>query len=75
MSAVVVTMDDDLQNPPEEVPKLLSALAASGLDVVYGRYRTKKHGAGRNGGSWMINVFYRRVFGNNQTLSSFRAIT
>src|SRR5690606_31988365 len=33
--AVTVTLDDDLQNPPEEVPKLLDALEAE-LDVVYG---------------------------------------
>lgn len=32
---VIVTMDDDLQHPPEEVPKLLSRLA-EGADVVYG---------------------------------------
>lgn len=34
---VVVTMDADLQNPPEEIPKLLAALVGSGQDVVYGR--------------------------------------
>jgi glycosyltransferase involved in cell wall biosynthesis len=32
---VIVTLDDDLQNPPEEIPKLLDALAPE-LDVVYG---------------------------------------
>jgi len=32
---VVVTLDDDLQNPPEEIPKLLDTLA-EGYDVVYG---------------------------------------
>lgn len=32
---VVVTMDDDLQHPPEEVPRLLAALTDD-LDVVYG---------------------------------------
>lgn len=32
---VVVTMDDDLQNPPEEIPRLLAALQ-EGYDVVYG---------------------------------------
>ena len=72
--AVVVTMDDDLQNPPEEVPKLLSALADPEQDVVYGRFHTKKHRPWRNGGSWLINVFYRRVFGSDVTVSSFRAI-
>jgi glycosyltransferase involved in cell wall biosynthesis len=71
---VVVTMDDDLQNPPEEVPKLLAALGNSELDVVYGRYGTKKHRPWRNGGSWMINVFYRRVFGNKITVTSYRAV-
>jgi len=33
---VVVTLDDDLQNPPEEIPRLVSALAERDLDVVYG---------------------------------------
>jgi glycosyltransferase involved in cell wall biosynthesis len=32
---VIVTLDDDLQNPPEEIPKLLDALGPE-LDVVYG---------------------------------------
>ena len=32
---IIVTMDDDLQNPPEEIPKLLAKLD-SGFDVVYG---------------------------------------
>lgn len=32
---IIVTLDDDLQNPPEEVPRLLAALTP-GIDVVYG---------------------------------------
>ncbi len=32
---IIVTIDDDLQNPPEEIPKLLAKLA-EGYDVVYG---------------------------------------
>ncbi len=38
----IVTMDDDLQNPPEEIPKLLSAIRRSGVDLVYGVYTQKK---------------------------------
>ena len=34
--ATCVTIDDDLQNPPEEIPLLLAHLDAEGLDVVYG---------------------------------------
>jgi glycosyltransferase involved in cell wall biosynthesis len=44
---VIVTMDDDLQHPPEEIPKLLEALDA-GQDVVYGTPRTMQHGFLRN---------------------------
>ena len=32
----IVTIDDDLQNPPEEIPRLLERLAAGDADVVYG---------------------------------------
>lgn len=33
---ITVTIDDDLQNPPEEIPRLLAALEEGDLDVVYG---------------------------------------
>jgi undecaprenyl-phosphate 4-deoxy-4-formamido-L-arabinose transferase len=33
---VTVTIDDDLQHPPEEIPKLLERLAAGDVDLVYG---------------------------------------
>ena len=44
---VVVTMDDDLQHPPEEIPQLLAKLA-EGYDVVYGAPRERPHGLLRN---------------------------
>lgn len=34
--SVTITIDDDLQNPPEMIPRLLSTLAETGSDVVYG---------------------------------------
>lgn len=72
--AVVVTIDDDLQNPPEEIPKLLDALEARDLDLVYGLYQSKRHASWRNAGSRLVNVFYRAVFGNDVTVASFRAL-
>lgn len=48
----VVIMDDDLQNPPSEVTKLLDELA-QGFDVVYSAYERKKHNWFRNFGSWL----------------------
>src|SRR5262245_20817656 len=41
--AITVTMDDDLQHPPEEIPRLLAELAR-GHDVVYGSPRDEPHG-------------------------------
>lgn len=43
---VIVTIDDDLQNPPEEIPRLLQMLA-EGYDVVYGLPEHERHGLWR----------------------------
>lgn len=45
--ATIVTIDDDLQHPPEEIPKLLAALDA-GADVVYGTPAALQHSFWRN---------------------------
>ena len=44
---VCVTLDDDLQHPPEEIPKLLERLNA-GADVVYGTPEREQHGFWRD---------------------------
>jgi len=49
----IITMDDDLQNPPGEILKLLNKVN-QGYDVVYGKYAQKKHSTARNWGS-LIN--------------------
>jgi undecaprenyl-phosphate 4-deoxy-4-formamido-L-arabinose transferase len=69
----VVTMDDDLQNPPEEIPRLLEAIETQGLDLVYGTIADgKKHGKFRNLGSWAITKFGQMVFQSNVKGSSYR---
>lgn len=50
---VVVTLDDDLQHPVDEIPSLLAALD-QGHDIVYGVPRAKRHGLWRNIGSALI---------------------
>ena len=47
----VVTMDDDLQNPPGEALKLLAVAEAEKRDVVFGVYQHKEHSWWRNAGS------------------------
>jgi glycosyltransferase involved in cell wall biosynthesis len=44
---IIITIDDDLQHPPEEIPKLLAKLA-EGYDVVYGTPEREQHGFLRN---------------------------
>jgi len=44
---IVVTMDDDLQHPPAEIPRLVDALASS-YDVVYGAPAQEQHGFWRD---------------------------
>ena len=36
---ILITMDDDLQHPPEEIPKLVKEASKGRFDVVYGRYQ------------------------------------
>ncbi len=51
----IVTMDDDLQNPPSEVLKLLNHAREGKYEVVYSYYDDKKHEGWRNFGSWLTN--------------------
>jgi undecaprenyl-phosphate 4-deoxy-4-formamido-L-arabinose transferase len=70
----IVTMDDDLQTPPEEIPRLVEALRATDLDLIYGAYLSKKHGSWRNAGSVVVNLFFRAVFRCSGNITSFRII-
>ena len=72
---VVITMDDDLQNPPEEIPKLAQTLD-EGYDLVIGAYDSKKHSTARNLGGKIIDRIQRRIFNlpSHFQLTSFRAI-
>lgn len=54
--AWIITMDDDFQNPPTEVPRLLAYAQSSGKQVIYTRYATKRHAAWRNLGSSFVNA-------------------
>lgn len=71
---IVVTLDDDLQNPPEEIPRLLEVVQTGGFDLVYGTYARKRHMLWRNVASALMNGFFRLVFGSPVGLTAFRAI-
>jgi len=72
---VVLTIDDDLQHPPEEIPRLLHALTRE-VDVVMGVPRQKKHHWFRRLGSRLLHEINSFVLGKNPNLrfTSFRAL-
>jgi len=57
---IVVTLDADLQNPPEEIPKLIAAIDA-GHDVVGGYRKDRQDTAFRRYASRMLNVIRERT--------------
>ena len=71
---IVVTLDDDLQNPPEEMPKLLARLD-EGFDVVYGASHTPQHGLLRNLATKVTKLALRGVIGGGVAadVSAYRA--
>jgi undecaprenyl-phosphate 4-deoxy-4-formamido-L-arabinose transferase len=72
--ATIVTIDDDLQNPPEEIPRLLDALR-DGVDVVYGVPVHGQHGVFRNLASRATKVALSSMLGATTApdVSAFRA--
>jgi len=70
----VITMDDDLQNPPEEIVKLIDRMNESDADVVYGIYDKKKHSAVRNMGSASVKKTSKVLLKGTGKGSSFRLI-
>jgi undecaprenyl-phosphate 4-deoxy-4-formamido-L-arabinose transferase len=70
---LIVTMDDDLQNPPEEIPALIAALGTD-LDVVYGSPAQGQHGLWRDLASQTTKLVLGRVLGAStaQRVCGFR---
>src|SRR5512144_2789767 len=70
----VVTLDDDLENPPEEIPKLLSRLD-EGFDVVYGAPEREQHGFFRDLASQVTKAVLQNAMGaaTARRVSAFRA--
>jgi glycosyltransferase involved in cell wall biosynthesis len=70
---VIVTMDDDLQHPPEEIPRLLEQLE-QGFDVVYGAPKAERHGLLRALASRITRLALSMAIGSElaKNVSAFR---
>ena len=60
---IIVTIDGDLQNPPEDIPGLVAALEQAGVDVASGRRAARRDSWGRTLPSRLINGMLRRFTG------------
>lgn len=71
---VIVTMDDDLQHPPEEIPKLLAKLS-EGYDVVYATPQKERHGFLRDIASRVTKLALQSAMAAEtaRNVSAFRA--
>lgn len=71
---IVVTIDDDLQNPPSEIPRLFRKLIDEKLDVVYGVPERQQHGLFRNLASRITKIVLQNAMGAEiaENISAFR---
>lgn len=72
----VITLDDDLQHPPEEIPRLLEKLK-EGYEIVVAKYEIKKQVRFRNFGSLLINYLISWLSGKplDLHLTNFKAFS
>lgn len=72
----IITMDDDLQNPPPEIGKLIGKIH-EGYDLVFAQFEQKQHSLFRRLGSIMVGYLNHKVFNKPKDLilTNFRIFT
>jgi len=72
----ILTMDDDLQNPPSEIIKLVHKIE-EGYDLVFAKFLQKKHSLSRRLGSKLIGYINKKIFNipKGIILTNFRIFT
>ncbi len=64
---IVITLDADLQNPPEEIPRLVNVMEEGGYEVVGTIRKKRKDSLLRTVPSRLINIVARRITGIHMT--------
>jgi undecaprenyl-phosphate 4-deoxy-4-formamido-L-arabinose transferase len=70
---IIATIDDDMQNPPDQIPRLLATLS-EGFDVVYGVPQAEQHGLLRDLASKITKLVLQNAMGAEiaRNISAFR---
>lgn len=72
---LIITLDDDGQNPPEEIPHLLKKIKTNKADLCYGVYAKKQHHFLRNISSKLVQIIFKSIFKNKGDVTAFRCFT
>lgn len=73
----VITLDDDLQHPPEEIPKMIKVMQErDDVDVILAKYENRKHGPVRKLGTFVAKLATSQMMTNagDLDMTSFRLI-
>lgn len=72
----IITMDDDLQNPPEELHHLIDKIN-EGYDLVFAEFNQKMHPGFRKIGTRIVAYLNNKIFGKPKSikLTNFRIFT
>jgi glycosyltransferase involved in cell wall biosynthesis len=72
----VVTMDDDLQNPPNEIPRMIAFIKDNNHDLVIGRFVEPQKARIRIVGTGLVDRIVNKVFNKDPelSLSTFRVV-
>ena len=71
----IIKIDDDLQNPPEEIKKLVLTFEANNSDITYGIYSKKQHDFARNAMSSAVKKTNKVLLKGTDRGSSFRLMS
>ena len=74
---LIITMDDDFQQPPEEIPKIISAAKENPeMDLIMGSFKRKNHSFFRNMGSKLVMKILSTLYGQPDSVvsTSFRIL-
>ncbi|NNC95702.1 MAG: glycosyltransferase [Chitinophagales bacterium] len=72
----IITMDDDMQNPPSEIIHLITKIN-EGYDAVFGEFKRKQHAGYRKLGTKVIDYLNTKIFNKPKDLklTNFRIFT
>ncbi|MBE0584112.1 MAG: glycosyltransferase family 2 protein, partial [Desulfofustis sp.] len=71
----IITMDEDLQHNPRDIPSLFEEMKSRGLDVIYGKARKSKHNSFRNITSGIIRIIAAwAIPGLHRDYSAYRVL-